>query len=200
MSQSHVMVARVLVVVVLFVCGAEAANYEYDNCEDFCESGSLTQAACTAESNCEWDGSCWSSVGSIPCDPDPENDSNSVSTPASSTPTPGESCADVCPVESNVYEGKCGWFTRKNDKKWCTSPFYTVDICCTSGSSDDCCVLDEGRVAGVAVGIFVVISLSVIACCYCCKCCCFNYRRKQFSPAAPAVVYVTQPGVQMQQR
>ena len=262
MSQSHVMVARVLVVVVLFVCGAEAANYEYDNCEDFCESGSLTQAACTAESNCEWeggggglvyycsndseawaeamggilcpegpgntprcpngldcecsdsdgsctngdddwsyrtDGSCWSSVGSIPCDPDPENDSNSVSTPASSTPTPGESCADVCPVESNVYEGKCGWFTRKNDKKWCTSPFYTVDICC-SGSSDDCCVLDEGRVAGVAVGIFVVISLSVIACCYCCKCCCFNYRRKQFSPAGPAVVYVTQPGVQMQQR
>ena len=112
----------------------------------------------------------------------------------------GESCADVCPVESNVYEGKCGWFTRKNDKKWCTSPFYTVDICCTSGSSDDCCVLDEGRVAGVAVGIFVVISLNVIACCYCCKCCCFNYRRKQFSPAPPAVVYVTQPGVQMQQR
>ena len=243
MSQSHVMVARVLVVVVLFVCGAEA--YEYDNCEDFCESGSLTQAACTAESNCEWDGgegetvyycsndsesyassmggilcpegpgttpmcpnglacectdidnsctdgdddwsyrtgSCFSSVGQDPCTPDPENGST-------------RSCFDVCPVGSNFYEGKCGWFTQKNDKKWCTHPFFEVDICCASSSSNDCCVLDEGRVAGVAVGIFVAITLSIIACCYCCKCCCFNYRR-MLTP--PAVTHVTQPGVQMQQ-
>ena len=121
---------------------------------------------------------------------------NSALTPASSTPTPGQSCSDVCPVGSNIYEAKCGWFTRKNDKKWCTHPFFEVDICCASSSSNDCCVLDEGRVAGVAVGIFVAITLSIIACCYCCKCCCFNYRR-MLTP--PAVTHVTQPGVQMQQ-
>ena len=119
---------------------------------------------------------------------------------ALATSARGESCSNVCPFGSTIYDGSCGWFTRKNDKKWCTHLFAEDEVCCTTSSSNDCCVLDEGRVAGVAVGIFVVISLSVIACCYCCKCCCFSYRRKQFSPAAPAVVYVTQPGVQMQQR
>ena len=73
---------------------------------------------------------------------------------------------------------------------------YDVEVCCASNFSDDCCLLDEGRIAGVAVGIFVAISLSCTACCYFGKSCCFSYRRKQ-NP--PAVMYVTQPGVQMQQ-
>merc|ERR1712216_1107658 len=92
--------------------------------------------------------------------PDPENDSNSALTPAtSSTPTPGQSCSDVCSANDNVYEGTCGWFNRKNDKRWCTTPLYDVEVCCASNFSDDCCLLDEGRIAGVAVGIFVAISI-----------------------------------------
>ena len=120
---------------------------------------------------------------------------------ALATSARGESCLAVCPVtaDTNIYDGSCNWFTRKNDKKWCTHLFAEDEVCCTTSSSKDCCVLDEGRVAGVAVGIFLAISLSIIACCYCCKCCCFHYRRNQNPPNPPAVMYVTQPVVPMQQ-
>ena len=98
------------------------------------------------------------------------------------TPVPG-SCADVCSDDAKVYMGKCGWFTRKNDKRWCT--LLGVEVCCASDSSADCCLLDEGRVAGVAIAnaSVLAISLSCTAFCYFSKSCCFKYRRKQNPPA-----------------
>ena len=106
-----------------------------------------------------------------------------------------ESCTNVCPADSNYYEGKCSFFSQKNEERWCKYPSRTDEVCCAS-TSDDCCPVDEGLIAGVAVGVILTISLCCVACCYCCKCCCFKYRQNQ-NP--PVVMYVPQPGVQMQQ-
>ncbi len=47
--------------------GEEVDSYEYDNCEDFCESGSLDQTQCNAYDVCSWDNQCWSAVGDDSC-------------------------------------------------------------------------------------------------------------------------------------
>ena len=254
--------------VVALATSAEA--YAYDNCEDFCESGLLTQTACRAESNCEWDdddvaddvadvyycsndgaayarymggiscpegagnvptcpdgedcvctdvdgsctdgdddwsykprGACWSSVGRNPCDPDsssasqnsPDSSSASQNSPDSSSASTPPSCVDVCPEEAEYYLGRCGWFSRNNDERWCTSPIHEDEFCCAS-TSDDCCLIDEGRIAGVAISIIFAIFLCSASCCYFNKSCCFKYRRNENSAS---VTYVRQPGVQMQQ-
>ncbi len=49
----------------------------YENCEDFCESGSLDETQCDAYDVCSWDDNqCWSEVGSESCDPYGGDDSN----------------------------------------------------------------------------------------------------------------------------
>ena len=132
------------------------------------------------------DGTCLSGVGSSPCDGN-----------FHTSTFQGRSCSanGVCSADDNYYDGTCGVPYQKNDERWCIHPIIEKEICCAS-TSDDCCVLDEGLIAGVAVGVILAISLCCTACCYCCKCCCFKYRQNQ-NP--PAVMHVPQPGVQMQQ-
>ena len=100
----------------------------------------------------------------------------------------------VCPANANYYEVQCGWFNKKNDDKFCTSPLYRNKLCCDY-TSDDCCVPHGGRIAWI-VSCIVIITLSSIAGCYFSKSCCFQYRRAQ---SAPVVFMAPPPGVQMQQ-
>ena len=83
------------------------------------------------------------------------------------------SCSAVCSADDNVYEGNCGFFSQKDDKRWCINPYNAEESCCAF-TSDDCCYDDDGRIAGVIIAIIVAIILNCIACCYCCKCCCFK--------------------------
>lgn len=175
----------VVPVFAVLALATSAEGYTYGNCEDFCEGGSLTtRATCVAESVCQWDdGRCWSAVGASPC--------TGSAPPQRGT---GRSCADVCPANANYYEVQCGWFNKKNDDKFCTSPLYRNKLCCDY-TSDDCCVPHGGRIAWI-VSCIVIITLSSIAGCYFSKSCCFQYRRAQ---SAPVVFMAPPPGVQMQQ-
>jgi len=66
----------------------------------------------------------------------------------------------------NVYTGSCGPFGKKTDK-------WSDDICCAA-SSDDCCDINGGSVAGVVIGIVVFLAITITSCAWCCKCCCFK--------------------------
>lgn len=103
-------------------------------------------------------------------------------------------CFAACPsMKSEFYEGECGALSDKNEDRWCS--IDGRDYCCAA-SEDDCCVVNEGAIAGIAIACIVAISGCVIACCYFGKCCCFQYRRN--TPAQ--VVYVQgAPAMQMTQ-
>ena len=122
-------------------CGARAGHLcrrVRGSCEDFAKAVRHNPATCVAESVCQWDdGRCWSAVGASPC------------TGSAAQRGTGRSCVDVCPANANTYEVQCGWFNKKNDDKFCTSPLYRNKLCCDY-TSDDCCVPHGGRIDGLS--------------------------------------------------
>ena len=76
----------------------------------------------------------------------------------------------VCQLypECNMYTGSCNVVVKKTDQ-WCG------DICYAE-SSDDCCEINPGPVAGIVIGIILFIVLSIVGCCACCGCCCFRKK------------------------
>ena len=82
----------------------------------------------------------------------------------------------------SFFTGDCGPFATKADDKWIDG----IDVC-VARSADACCDINEGAVAGLAIGLFLALVAAITCCCWCCKCCCF--RRKE----QPTVVYVNAP-------
>ena len=116
-------------------------------------------------------------------------------------PAPSPSGNAACMCSDNKFYGDCGGLSTRNDDNWCTEPgwdtsFWQESEFCCAATSDDCCKSDDGAVAGLVIGLFAGFTLCCVACCYCCKCCCFKYRQNK-NP--PVVMYIPQPGVQMQQ-
>ena len=116
-------------------------------------------------------------------------------------PAPPPSSNAACMCSDNKFYGDCGGLSTRNDDNWCTEPgwdtsFWQESEFCCAATSDDCCKSDDGAVAGLVIGLFAGFTLCCVACCYCCKCCCFTYRQNK-NP--PVVMYIPQPGVQMQQ-
>ena len=100
--------------------------------------------------------------------------------------------------EPECHESQCPAFTTKVSSGWCDADHehWGKPFCCSRDLEKDFCEPDIGAIVGTVVGVIFTISLCCVACCYCCKCCCFKYRQNQ-NP--PVVMYVQQPGVQMQQ-
>ena len=98
-------------------------------------------------------------------------------------------CSDVC--TEKLYKGSCTGFTREAKGKWgdWTLPEYegigcSKDQCCAS-NEDECCELNVGMIAGVAVAIFVVVAGCIGVCCFLgCK------KRKQETGKPPSLPLV----------
>ena len=103
-----------------------------------------------------------------------------------STVPSGGDCSLCNNPGETIFFGDCGGLANKNKKKWsCDGPY-----CCAS-SSDDCCEVNGGAIAGIVIGCVVGLALAITACAYCCKCCCFK-------PKQPTTYVMTQqPGMQM---
>ena len=78
-------------------------------------------------------------------------------------------------TECTQWKGKCNDVFGKKTDSWCGNLCFAAD-------KDDCCDINAGPVAGVAIGCILVVIFAIIGCCACCKCCCFK----------PKVVVVTQ--------
>ena len=78
-------------------------------------------------------------------------------------------------TECTRWKGKCSDVFGKKTDSWCGNLCFAAD-------KDDCCDINAGPVAGVAIGCILVVIFAIIGCCACCKCCCFK----------PKVVVVTQ--------
>ncbi len=79
-------------------------------------------------------------------------------------------CANVvqeCPGCS-AYMGSCNVVLMKTDR-WCGE-------FCYAESSDDCCEINPGPVAGIAIGSILLIVFAIVGCCACCRCCCFRKK------------------------
>ena len=70
--------------------------------------------------------------------------------------------------ECNVYTGSCNVVVKKTDQ-WCGE-------FCYAESTDDCCEINPGPVAGIAIGSILLIVLAIVGCCACCRCCCFRKK------------------------
>ena len=98
-------------------------------------------------------------------------------------------CPDVC--TEKMYKGSCTGFKREAKGKWgdWTLPEYegigcSKDQCCAS-NEDECCELNVGMIAGVAVAIFVVVAGCIGVCCFLgCK------KRKQETGKPPSLPLV----------
>ena len=71
--------------------------------------------------------------------------------------------------ECNIYSGSCNVVVKKTDQ-WC-------DDFCFAESKDDCCEINPGPVAGIAIGSILLIVFAIVGCCACCRCCCFQRRQ-----------------------
>ena len=100
-----------------------------------------------------------------------------------------------------AYYGTCGAFHKRDGSKWCRMPsafvsFYSKlnvklhDEYC-SFNVDQCCPVDVGMAAGVAIGCAVALAGAITGICFCCKCCCFKPK----PAAASAGQSVGQPAV-----
>lgn len=98
-------------------------------------------------------------------------------------------CPDVC--TEKMYKGSCTGFKREAKGKWgdWTLPEYegigcSKDQCCASNEGE-CCELNVGMIAGVAVAIFVVVAGCIGVCCFLgCK------KRKQETGKPPSLPLV----------
>ena len=70
--------------------------------------------------------------------------------------------------ECNIYSGSCNVVVKKTDQ-WCGE-------FCYAESTDDCCEINPGPVAGIAIGSILLIVLAIVGCCACCRCCCFRKK------------------------
>lgn len=73
----------------------------------------------------------------------------------------------------NVYTGSCNVVVKKTDM-WC-------DDYCFGASDDDCCEINPGPVAGIAIGAILFLVFAIVGCCACCKCFCFGKKKKWLS-------------------
>ena len=98
-------------------------------------------------------------------------------------------CSDVC--TEKMYKGSCTGFKREAKGKWgdWTLPEYEGIACskdqCCAENEDECCELNVGMIAGVAVAIFVVVAGCIGVCCFLgCK------KRKQETGKPPSLPLV----------
>jgi hypothetical protein len=88
-----------------------------------------------------------------------------------------QKCSDVCEFDDNVYTGHCGAFANDNDN-WCTDSFSNEDYCCASSSSG-CCDPNAGAIAGLVIGIVIILGFSIWGCYICC---CKKKSRPSMNP------------------
>ena len=97
----------------------------------------------------------------------------------------------VCALE-NINTGSCGWLMQEADGCWeeytwdFLSTTLTGQVCCAK-STDDCCKINPGALAGVIIGGIVVlflIVLSFVGCCFFrfCSCCPCNKHNPSKQP------------------
>lgn len=79
----------------------------------------------------------------------------------------------------NVWTGGCTSTIAKKTDLWC-------DDFCYAAEKGDCCEINPGPVAGIAIGVLFVVVFTIIGICACCKCCCFR---------KPEVVVMQAPSV-----
>ena len=87
----------------------------------------------------------------------------------------------------NIYYGACPALHDKSDQ-WCDS----LNTCCAS-SAEDCCIPNDGAIAGVVIACIVAVVGSITACAWCCKCCCFTPKPQVTVTAMQLPTFVQQP-------
>lgn len=97
---------------------------------------------------------------------------------------------------NNIYEGKCGALAKKAEGHWCDTadsdfadfindelglpPAALAELAsslCVADSTDDCCEIESGALAGVVIGCFVGLVGIITLFAFCCKCCCFRRNK-----------------------
>jgi len=127
----------------------------------------------------------------------------------------GSACVQYITYSADAYVGTCGGLEVKDESHWCDSSavlsqctYYnnycgygytayssarTVSEFCVAESSSECCKPNGGAIAGIVIGLIVLIAGIVALSAWCCKCCCFRPKPVVMMAPAPQVIVVPAP-------
>lgn len=117
-----------------------------------------------------------------------DTDEHDICTAAAFVYMLGDGDSDV-----GIYSG-CGPLFNENDGAFCNHS-EQGKVCC--GETSHCCAINGGALAGVIIAGVVLLTLSILGCCFCCSCCCLyekfrgntNSSNKDGSNAPPEQAY-----------